>query len=223
MDMKDIAPGMLLVDNRGKLCVVTTIDMHRPKNPIVYKHGSGRTTYIGPPEFFRASVGTVDLGKFETAMTVGTRPELPANDDASYGLYELPPALKNVKVGDFIKMRHGRTVETVEYIGYNPRAPRRPIRIRMGGKEYRCPLSLIVGDITATPAAKRSEKEIMADIATAYSELSPENLTCDGELPQREVEKRSRELHADLRRLFAELGREVSEEEAYKDEFAERA
>ena len=149
-------------------------------------------------------------------MTVGTRPELPANDDASYGLYELPSALKNVKVGDFIKMRHGRTVETVEYIGYNPRAPRRPVRIRMSGKEYRCPLSLIVGGITATPAAKRSEKEIMADIASAYSELSPENLTCDGELPMREVEKRSRTIHADLKRLFAELGREVSEEEATK-------
>jgi hypothetical protein len=72
MELKDIAPGMLLVDRRGKLCVVTAIDLRRPKNPIVYKSGSGRSAYIAPPEFFRVSVGTVDLGKFETAMTVGT-------------------------------------------------------------------------------------------------------------------------------------------------------
>jgi len=216
MDMKDIAPGMLLVDSRGKLAVVTAIDLHRPKNPVVYKTGAGRTAYIGPPGFFRASVGTVDLGKFETAMTVGTREPVVYSDSPF-----LPPELNGFKLGDPIKLRRGHRVETVVYLGYNHRAPNFPVRIRRNGREYRCPLSCIVRD--GADAAKRSEKEIKADIAANYARLSPENLTGDGELPRSTVEAKSRALHADLQRLFKELGREVSEEEAFAEEHAERA
>lgn len=214
MDMKDIAPGMLLVDGRGKLCVVTAIDMHRPKNPVVYKHGSGRTTYIGPPEFFRASVGTVDLGKFETAMTVGTAP---ARDD-SFQLFGLPDELKGLKVGDMIKIRNRGRIEEAEFVGYNPNRPKNPVSIRIGGREYKAPAHIVIREGALAP--KRSEKEIMADILTAYCGLSPENLTSDGELPRSTVEAKRRRLEAELRRLFAELGREVTEEEAYQSERA---
>jgi len=218
MEFKDIAPGMLLVDRRGKLCVVTAIDLHRPKNPVVYKSGSGRTAYIAPPEFFRASVGTVDLGKFETAMTVGTADIRDALSDIPP--FCLPPELKGLKAGDMIKIRNRGRVEEAEYIGFNPTAPKNAVRIRMNGREYRCPTACVVRD--GIPA-KRSEKEIMAEISADYAQLSPENLTGDGELPRSTVDAKARALNADLRRLFKELGREVTEEEAYKDEFAERA
>lgn len=62
----------------------------------------------------------------------------------------------------------------------------------------------------------RSEKEIMKDILTVYAQLSPENLSCDGELPMAQVRKRHRALTGKLHTLFAELGREVDEVEAYR-------
>lgn len=63
---------------------------------------------------------------------------------------------------------------------------------------------------------KRSEKEILKDLLGVFCSLSPENLTCDGELPRSEVNRRSAKLNAEKRKLFAELGREVDESEVYR-------
>jgi len=65
----------------------------------------------------------------------------------------------------------------------------------------------------AKPA--RSEAEIRRDIRNIYSGLSPENLTCDGELSRAQVSQRAAALNARLRACFKELGREMSEGEAY--------
>ena len=69
--------------------------------------------------------------------------------------------------------------------------------------------------------AKRPEVDILSDITTCYCQLSPENLTCDGELSGRQVRARSREIHAKLHRLFVELGRVVSEDECWARELAQ--
>lgn len=61
----------------------------------------------------------------------------------------------------------------------------------------------------------RSKKEIMSDICDTYCSLSPENLTCDGEKPLAQVNKDYAALQSTLRKLFKELGREVSEMEAF--------
>ncbi len=61
----------------------------------------------------------------------------------------------------------------------------------------------------------RSEAVILHEIAGVYSSLSPENLSCDGELTNDEIHRRSRGLNRRLRTLFAELGREVSESEVF--------
>jgi hypothetical protein len=66
------------------------------------------------------------------------------------------------------------------------------------------------------PKPKRSEAEIMKDILDVYCGLSPENLSCDGELPISQVRRRYAALNRQLRSLEAELGRRVSESEAYK-------
>ncbi len=64
---------------------------------------------------------------------------------------------------------------------------------------------------------KRPESAILDDIKGVYCQLSPENLTCDGELPKYLVQQKYSKLNRELKNLFKELGREVSEEEAYGD------
>jgi len=68
----------------------------------------------------------------------------------------------------------------------------------------------------APARSARPEKDVMADILGAYCELSPENLTCDGELSGAQVRRRAAALRARLQLLFREIGREVPEEEAYR-------
>lgn len=57
---------------------------------------------------------------------------------------------------------------------------------------------------------------ILLAINCVYGDLSPENLTCDGELSRTEVNRRYSALQRKLKGLFAALGREVDEGEAYK-------
>ncbi len=62
---------------------------------------------------------------------------------------------------------------------------------------------------------KRLERDVIEDIRRVYTYLSPENLTCDGELSPAAVKIKKRKLQEELRKLFAELGREVGEEDAF--------
>ena len=64
-------------------------------------------------------------------------------------------------------------------------------------------------------AVKRPDSEILREIRACYSALSPENLSCDGELPWAMVAKRRRDLEARLSTLQRELGRPASEGAAY--------
>jgi len=61
----------------------------------------------------------------------------------------------------------------------------------------------------------RIEGDIMKDIVGVYCGLSPENLSCDGEASQSWVAKEYRRLNALLKKLCKELGRNVSESEAF--------
>ncbi len=65
------------------------------------------------------------------------------------------------------------------------------------------------------PAPKRTEAEILKDIANCYSGLSPENLTGDGEYPAHVVARKRADLNRCLLGLLNEIGRPVSESEAY--------
>ena len=62
---------------------------------------------------------------------------------------------------------------------------------------------------------KRTEKEIITQICEVYGALSPENLSCDGELPRAEQYHRYNKLSKELDKLFVELGRRIDETEAY--------
>lgn len=77
------------------------------------------------------------------------------------------------------------------------------------------------GEVPAAPVAPpkpaRTEVEVKREVLGIYCALSPENLTCDGELGHAEVVRRAAALKRRLQACFVELGREVSEEEAYRE------
>lgn len=72
--------------------------------------------------------------------------------------------------------------------------------------------------IPEAPKPKRPDAEILAEIKGIYCRLSPENLSCDGELPMSQVRRRASYLNGRLRECFRELGRTVSESEAFGSE-----
>jgi hypothetical protein len=98
------------------------------------------------------------------------------------------------------------------------------LRVRSEGTIWGVPFSMVkaVGATSApakvavsAPVAKRSEDAILADIQSVYAQLEPERLSCDGELSRTEMARRGAALRARLRLLEAEIGRKVSEDEAY--------
>lgn len=74
---------------------------------------------------------------------------------------------------------------------------------------------VVAAPVAAPEKPKRTEAEIMVDIRGVYCMLSPENLSCDGECSRSETTRRAAALNRRLRELEAELGRRVSESEAY--------
>jgi hypothetical protein len=62
----------------------------------------------------------------------------------------------------------------------------------------------------------RPESVVIREICDVYCELSPENLTHDGELPDYIVNREERRLTKKLQVLFTELGRELDEEQAWR-------
>lgn len=63
---------------------------------------------------------------------------------------------------------------------------------------------------------KRTEAEIIRNIAHVYSGLTLENLFADGERSRSGAKRIAVSLRAELKRLFIELGRTISEVESYR-------
>lgn len=66
----------------------------------------------------------------------------------------------------------------------------------------------------ARPKPRATEKDVLDRIQIIYLELSPENLTADGERSGINVKRRRKALQDELQACFKWLGREVPEEEA---------
>jgi len=118
----------------------------------------------------------------------------------------------------------GKTVKvgrsTLTIVGCKPRAPKYPFigEGPRGGRYKLTAAQVRAGLVGAKPTAKpkRPEAEIMRDIARVYGCLSPENLTWDGERSVAQVGRAGAALLRELRALEAELGRKVSEDEAFR-------
>jgi hypothetical protein len=69
---------------------------------------------------------------------------------------------------------------------------------------------------TSTVVAEPLTDEIKARFVNLTCELSPENLTCDGELSPSRVAVRRRELMNEWHSLERKIGRTVTEDQAWK-------
>lgn len=65
------------------------------------------------------------------------------------------------------------------------------------------------------PKPKRPEAEVLADLRAVDCALSPENLTCDGELRGSALRRKAARLRARQRELVRELGRRPTDQELY--------
>ena len=59
-----------------------------------------------------------------------------------------------------------------------------------------------------------TEDELMKELDRLCGELSPENLSCDGEISRTAMMIKAREIRAEWKEIEKKLGRKVSEEEA---------
>jgi hypothetical protein len=64
---------------------------------------------------------------------------------------------------------------------------------------------------------------LLEALSVVYCHLSPENLTCDGELPRAQVVRRSNELQRQVRGICLALGREVSGLDVHEWEMSKKA
>lgn len=69
-------------------------------------------------------------------------------------------------------------------------------------------------EVTAAP--KRDDASLVKEAGAVYAALSPENLTCDGELSRSQVAVAYASLQRALRALQAEAGRTITESETYR-------
>ncbi len=70
--------------------------------------------------------------------------------------------------------------------------------------------------------AKRPDAAILEDLRRVECDLSPENVSGDGEYPRAYVQQRVSELNRKRTALVTELGREPTDEELYPDLYARR-
>ena len=61
----------------------------------------------------------------------------------------------------------------------------------------------------------KTKQELLKDLLSVECKLSPENLTCDGELPRAEVNRRARQLNQEKASIIAQLGYTPSDNEIY--------
>lgn len=66
--------------------------------------------------------------------------------------------------------------------------------------------------------SKRDDSLILADLLSVETQLSPENLHCDGERSPAAARKVEARLHEQRKALHAELGRIPSDRELYESE-----
>lgn len=127
-----------------------------------------------------------------------------------------PAATSTVRPGDRAEFTKGRTVVTGTAKSVNVKSVTL-VDCDDNSMGYRVPFRMIrpAASKVTTPKAKRSDDAILSDIRGVYSNLSPENLSWDGERSRAQIAKAGAALRRQLATLFAEIGRIVSESEAF--------
>ncbi len=106
--------------------------------------------------------------------------------------------------------------------GLNPRCIKLPVlAMRVSdGKTYKFAAEtvrclLVKAVIVPPPIGSRTTDDILRDLRGVESELSPENLFCDGEISNTEAKRREKALLARRSTLVKELGREPTAAEIW--------
>ena len=60
-----------------------------------------------------------------------------------------------------------------------------------------------------------TKEQLLSELKRIECRLSPENLTCDGELPRSEVRRRAAQLNRERKTVIAKLGYEPSDNEIW--------
>ena len=120
--------------------------------------------------------------------------------------------------------------DTYRIVGLKLSAYKNNIVVSKSGKNFVMPYQLvrecmrtdnkIITDFTKNTqgtsiTTQRPKSVVFDEIKSIYISLSPENLSCDGELSASATSRRARELSNRLNTLFAEYGRRVTEDEVY--------
>lgn len=115
--------------------------------------------------------------------------------------------------------------------GLAPRSYKFPVVCRKvsNGKGVKFPVETVIAEMSKrqmlatdkvfNPPPKRPDAEILEDFRRVENELSPENLTCDGELPRNVWQQKRTVLVNQRVALVRELGREPTKEELYPEIF----
>lgn len=121
---------------------------------------------------------------------------------------------------------NGSGNERLKIVGLNPRKPKNSVELIsvVSGKQYQGSIEFVqyqlgkqsakMAVITKDEYLKLSveDKKMIEDI---YNDLSPENLTCDGELSRAEVNRKSKFLNSKLNVIQNRLNRIIPEEVIY--------
>lgn len=141
MDLHSIEVGDVMIDVRGKMVVVTRVELSRPKNPVVYQANPGGGQYIAPASFFKVKIGKVDVEAFKAAAPkplFGSETFLPPAPPASnFTLTPVKTMFDDLKVGDEIIVKHGSREVQAIFKGCNLNRPKYPVSYEINGRPWK--------------------------------------------------------------------------------------
>ena len=135
VQLSDLKPGAVVVGQDGKIAVVVSVDLNRPRRPVSVRMKAGGTLYVAGVDMFSAVVGQVDMAKFDGAVQAAPM-WTPLSSVESFGLPENIKAM-DLKAGDLIRFKHGGKVATVTFNGFNWNRPKYPVSYALNGKQWK--------------------------------------------------------------------------------------
>lgn len=139
------------------------------------------------------------------AKVLGEDGTMEASDKAEFELHAPRFGLKPEMFGQTVSIND----RPFTICGIRKNAHKNVVCIKSkAGKVFQTSADLVLGKLGAKP--KRPDSEILADLQVVEAELSPENLSCDGEASPSWIRRESARLGRRKKELELELGRRPS-------------
>ena len=139
--LEELKPGVVAIDSRGSICVITEIRPESPVWPVIFVVKASGSAYKGRPDMFKAVVGQVDLNAFNGILEAAKENKVQGWDNDPL----MPESLSGIKIGDTINVRHGASVVQAIYKGYNHNRPKYPVCYEINGRSWKGPVTTVVG------------------------------------------------------------------------------